>query len=184
MWQGTDRSSEQFINDCIVFAKEFDNVSSQSYTDDLSDYKNTVIIAGEGEGIARTKLIVGNEFIGRKRKEIFVDARDLQSEIEDEPFSDGSYEVLLTERAKSKQTVFQRVRAFETDVEYNSQFIYESDYFLGDNVTIRNDEIGILMHTRLVTVKEVYIKGSYELKIDFGSSTPTLFSKIKKVVKQ
>lgn len=182
VWRGIDRSSEQTVNDAVIFAKEFDNVVSQSFTDDMSDYRSTVVIAGEGEGAARTKLVVGDEFVGRKRREMFVDARDLQSDTEN--LSSSAYETLLRERGKSKQAEFQRVQAFETEIEFNSQFEYEVHYFLGDKVTIRNDEISILMHTRLITVTEKTNKSGYELNIDFGSSTPTLFSKIKKVVKQ
>lgn len=184
VWQGTDRSTEQNVRDAVIFSKEFDNILTQNYTDDKSDYKNTVIIAGEGEGIERTYLVVGDENSGRKRRELFVDARDLQSENEDATtMSPAAYEALLRERAKSKLAENERVQSFETEIEYNTQFVFKKDYFIGDKVTIRNDELSIAMHTRVITTKEKYNKDGYELGIEFGSNVPTLLSRIKKAVK-
>lgn len=183
VWRGTDRSTEQTIRDAVIFSKEFDNVLSQNYTDDKSDFKNTVIIAGEGEGTARTKLVVGDENTGRKRREMFVDARDLQSSSEETTMTPEEYENILIERAKNKQAEYVRVQSFETDIDYNSQFQYQLDYWTGDTVTLRNDEIGIAMHTRIVTTKERYSKNEYTLSTEFGSNVPTLLTKIKKAVK-
>lgn len=183
VWQGTDRSTEQSDHDAIIFAKEFDNVLSQNYTDDKSNFKNTVIIAGEGEGTTRTYLVVGDENSGRHRREMFVDARDLQSDNNDETtMTQAQYEALLRERAKSKQAENQRVQAYESDIEYNSQFKFGIDYFIGDKVTNRNDEIGIVLHTRVVTATETFNQDGYDLKTEFGSNVPTLLSKLKKAV--
>lgn len=184
VWRGTDRSTEQTIRDAVIFAKEFDNVLSQNYTDDKSDYRNTVIIAGEGEGTARTYLVVGNENKGRNRREMFVDARDLQSsEADQTKMSQSAYEALLIERAKNKQAEYDHVQSFETEIVYNSQFKFGIDYFMGDLITIRNDEINVALHTRIVTAKEKHSKKSYELSTEFGSNVPTLLNKIKKAVK-
>lgn len=185
VWKGIDRSTEQSINEPVIFSKEFDNVLAQNYVDDKSDYRNVCIIAGEGEGTARTYLVINDEISGRQRREMFVDARDLQSENEDETtMSSTQYEALLKERGKNKLAENERVRTFETDVDYGSQFVYGVDYQVGDNVTIRNDEIDIAMHTRVVTATEKYTKSGFELSTEFGSNIPTLLSKIKKVVKQ
>lgn len=184
VWKGTDRSTEQTIRDAVIFSKEFDNVLSQHYTDDKSEYRNTVIIAGEGEGTARTYLVVGNENKGRKRREMFVDARDLQSsEADQTKMSQTAYEALLIERAKNKQAEYERVQSFETDIVYDSQFTFGSDYFMGDLITIRNDEISVALHTHIVTTKEKYSPKGYELSTEFGSNVPTLLNKIKKAVK-
>lgn len=183
VWQGTDRSAEQTQRDPVIFSKEFDNVISQNYTDDKSNFRNTVIIAGEGEGVARTYLVVGDENSGRHRREMFVDARDLQSDNEDSTtMTQAQYQALLRERAKSKQAENVRVQAYDTNIEYDSQFKYGIDYFIGDKVTIRNDEINIALHTRVVTTTETYDIEGYDLKIEFGSNVPTLLSKIKKAV--
>lgn len=184
VWQGVDRSTEQAQRDAVVFSKEFDNVLSQNYVDDKSDYRNVCIIAGEGEGTARTYLVVNDSINGFNRREMFVDARDLQTENEDETtIPQAEYEAMLRERANTKLAETERVRTFETDVDYNSQFIYGADYYCGDKVTIKNDEIGAIIHTRIVTATEKYSKEGFELNIEFGSNVPSLIDRLKKAVK-
>ena len=199
IWQGTDRTTEQNIRDAVIFAKEFDNVLHQNYQDDKTLFRNTVYVAGAGEGSSRQIVTVNDAASGRHRRELYVDARDLQDTeqqtvvtINDDgeetettetvQMNPTQYRALLVERGESKKAEYERVQAFETGIDYNSQFKYGTDYINGDKVTIRNDEIGIVMHTRVVTTKETYKSGGYDLEIEFGSNVPTLFNTIKKKV--
>lgn len=182
VWQGTDRSAEQKERDPVIFSKEFENVLSRTFVDDKSNFKNVCVIAGEGEGESRTYLVVNDELYGLNRREMFVDARDLQSSVDEENIPQEQYESMLTERAKNKLAENERVRSFETKIDYNSQFIYGIDYFFGDRVTIRNDELGLVNHTRIVTVKEKYSKDGFDLSIEFGSNVPSFIDKLKKAV--
>ena len=199
VWQGVDRSTNQSVRDAVIFSKEFDNILTQNYVDDKTDYRNAVIVAGEGEDTARRMLTIGGANKGRKRRELFVDARDLQSttkqtvvEIDEEgnetettvdvQMSTAAYNQLLTERGNEKVAEFIRTQSFETNIDFNSQFKIFVDYTNGDKVTIRNDELGVAVHTRIVVLTEVWNKDGYELGIEFGSSVPTLISKIKKAV--
>lgn len=188
VYQGADRSEEQNINPHIIFSKEFDNVKKQSYVDDKSNYKSTAYVAGEGEGTERTVLKVNDNFSGFNRRELFIDARDLQSEYKDENgnqiiIPQDEYLAILQERGLNKLAEYQRIKTFESDVE-NSQYIFEKDYFLGDKVTVRNDDLGVVVHTRVVAVYEKYNRKGYELKIEFGTTIPTLIDKLKREVKR
>lgn len=199
IWQGTDRTTEQTQRDAVIFAKEFDNVLHQNYQDDKTLYRNTVYVAGAGEGSSRQIVTVNDAVSGRHRRELYVDARDLQDTeqqtvvtINDDgeetettetvQMNPTQYRALLVERGESKKAEYERVQAFETGIDYNSQFKYGFDYTNGDKVTIRNDEIGIVMHTRVVATKETYKSGGYDLEIEFGSNVPTLLDSIKKKV--
>lgn len=185
VWQGTDRTTEQTDRDAVIFAKEFDNILTQNYTDDKSDYKNVAFVVGESNDTGvQIQLLVNDEISGRQRREMFVDASGIKSKNEDETvMSSTEYEALLIEQGNTEIAENQRVQSFESDVDYNTQFIYNKHYFMGDKVTVRNDEIGIAMHTRVVTAKEKYDKSGYSLGTEFGSNVPTLLSKIKKAVK-
>lgn len=187
-YQGVDRSAQQNINSHVIFAKAFDNVAKQSYTNDKSSYKTTAYVAGEGEGVARKVVTIGDEHEGLNRRELFVDARDLQAKYED----DNGQEVILNEeqyietlrkRGKAKQAEYQHVRTFTSDIDLMTRFIFGRDYFIGDKVTIRNDELGVVMHTRVTTAKETFDRSGYDLKIDFGNAIPTLIDKLKREVK-
>lgn len=187
-WQGSDRSTEQVINTTVVFSKELDNIITQQYIRDDQNHKTTAIVAGEGEGIDRTRITINDELEGFERKELFVDARDLQSEYRDENDNERTltptqYRELLIERGNNKLTEYPQIRTFESEVDMYSQFEYGVDYFVGDKITIENEDIGIVMHTRIVSAVELYDKNSDDLKLDFGSDIPNLIDSIKRMVK-
>lgn len=177
IWQGTDRTIEQSDEESVIFSKAFDNVLNQNYVDDKSDYRNVAFIISGENGATKTQLTVNDNISGFQRREVFINASDLTGD--DETPTDA----ILNEKANGiLASDYERVRSFETDIDYNSQFVYLVDYWGGDKVSIRNDEINIIMHTRIITAKETYTKDGFELKIEFGSNVPTLMSKIKKAV--
>ncbi|MEQ6353934.1 siphovirus ReqiPepy6 Gp37-like family protein [Lysinibacillus sp. M3] len=186
-FKGVDRSSEQEANPHITFTKGFENIISQSYTDDKSNYKSTAYVAGEGEDIDRTIIEVGEAFSGFNRREVFFDARDLQSEYKEGDTTvtipQNEYIDLLKERGNNRKQDYQRIRTFESEANLYSQFKLNRDYFLGDVVTNRNDELGIMMHQRIVAVNEKMNREGYTLNLDYGTAIPTLLDKIKREVK-
>lgn len=188
VFQGADRSTEQTANPHIIFSKAFDNVLTQSYVDDMSNYKSTAYVAGEGEGDERTVLRLNDNLVGFNRREIFFDARDLQSNYKNEneeevTLSPTEYEKILTERGFNRLSEYPRIQTFKSDNDSSSQFVFGEDYFLGDKTTSRNDEVGLVMHARVVVVKENYNENGYSSQIEFGTAVPTIIDKIKKVIK-
>ncbi|MCY9547284.1 siphovirus ReqiPepy6 Gp37-like family protein [Lysinibacillus xylanilyticus] len=186
-YKGVNRSTEQPVNPHVIFAKEFENIISQSYTDDKSNFKSTAYVAGEGEDIDRTIIEVGKTFSGFDRREVFFDARDLQSEYKEDDTTitipQNEYIALLQERGNNRKQDYQRIRTFESEANLYSQFKLNVDYFLGDIVTNRNDELGIVMHQRIVAVNEKLNREGYTLNLEYGTAIPTLLDKIKREVK-
>lgn len=187
-WQGANRSTQQTVNPHVIFSKEFDNVLKQNYVHGLTDYKTTAIIAGEGEGIERQQVIANDELAGFNRRELYVDARDLQSQYTTEggnevTMNPSEYVTALKNRGIEKLAEYDAIETFESEIDMYSQFVYGSDYGLGDVVSVRNDELNKIMHPRItsaiLTVDESKVK---ELKVAFGSNIPTLVEKIKKKV--
>ena len=82
LYAGTDRSYEQTEENYVVFSPKFDNFNNSNYEEDNKPYKNVTLVAGEGEGTERTTLWVGSGS-GLNRKELYTDARDLQSKDEE-----------------------------------------------------------------------------------------------------
>lgn len=182
-YQGIDRSYLQDVNPRIVFAKAFDNVNLQSYYDDNSNFKNMAYAAGEGEGAARMVVPVNDSVEGLSRREIFVDARDLQSTYRNQNNEEitipaTEYRALLVSRGESKLSEHQRIQSFSSENEINAQYQFNRDYALGDRVSVRNDELNIIAHPRIVAAKETFTRNSYGLKTDFGTAIPTPLEKI------
>lgn len=181
---GTDRTTEQTMNDEVIFSKAFDNVIKQSYLDDMSNYRSTAYAIGADGTVVK----VNNQLSGFNRREIVVDLSSLQKTYKDEnsvdvTLTDAEYAALLNENGLNRLAEYQRIRTFESDIDLYSQFIFGQDYFLGDKVTTRNDELGLVTHSRVMTAKEVHDRDGYHLSLEFGTSIPTLIDKIKREVK-
>lgn len=187
-WQGVNRGTQQSANPHVIFSKEFDNVLKQNYVESDGDYKNTAIVAGEGEGVNRVYATVNNNFSGLERHELFVDARDIQKTYRNEndqeiTMTATEYQNVLLERGKNKIAEHTRIITFESEVDMYSQFEYGVDYDLGDKVSIVNDDLGIVMHTRVVSAVQSYKRQGESLEIAFGDNIPTLLDKLKRTVK-
>lgn len=74
LWKGTDRSAS------VVFSYEMDNLVGSDYIDDHSAIKNVAYVGGEGEGADRKVNSFGSA-VGVERREMFVDKRNLSSQI-------------------------------------------------------------------------------------------------------
>ena len=105
-----------------------------------------------------------------ERIETFVDCND---EDIDEITKAGN--VILKE--------LEELKTFEIDVRHNNTFIYEKDYDLGDIVTIQDKKLKVTMDSKIVEVKETYTPKTFDVKLTFGKSIPSLLTTIKRAVK-
>lgn len=189
VWQGVDRSEQQNINSHVVFSKEFDNVINQHFIDSDNEYKNVAIVAGEGEGIARKRVIVNDYLSGFERDEMFVDARDLQSEYYDENDQEITvppieYEAMLIERGKTKLAEHGKILTLDSEIDVDSSFVLGQDFNLGDIVSVKNTKLGLVLHTRITQVTETYSKEGHTVKAEIGSNIPTLIERLRKEVRE
>lgn len=189
VWQGADRSTEQSANPHVVFAKEFDNVLKQHYTVDAGDYKTTAIVLGEViEGQPQQVVTVKDEKTGFSRKELLVDSSKIKKTYKDAvgneiTLTDAEYRKLLEEAGNNSLFEYPIIKTFESDVDPDANFKFGIDYFMGDKVSIRNDDLGIILHTRVTSTIEKMTKQGYSLQLNFGSNIPTFIDKVKRAVK-
>lgn len=156
LYQGVDRSYRQNANKYVVFSPEFDNLISTDYTENKSKYCNVTLVAGEGEGPDRVTLEVGDTTSsGLNRRELFTDARDLSSVIEDEDeeeeeeevdpenpqggeqeeekhMSPKEYKNLLKNRGLEKLKEVEIEKTFDGQVDATQIYRYGRDFFMGD----------------------------------------------------
>lgn len=158
-YKGADRSYGQTDTDnpYVVFSAEFDNLISSIYTQDISQFKNVALVAGEGEGKARKKTIVG-EASGMDRYELYVDARDVSSN--EGEISETDYMAQLYGRGLEKLEAASLGETFEGEVDNTNMYIYGEDYFLGDIVAVKN-KYGITGNARVVEMIECWDENGY-----------------------
>ena len=159
LYKGVDRSYNQTENPYVVFSPEFENLLNSDYDYNAEGYKNVVLVAGEGEGLARKVKAVGSAS-GLNRYEMYSDARDASTnngEISDDEY----YEQLAEDGAKTlaENNV---VETFTGTVDYLTTFKYGEDYYMGDIVQVVN-EYGISSTPRIIETIEYEDENGYSL---------------------
>lgn len=179
LYSGTDRTIEQKTVPPVIFSVEYENILSSEYTLSTKDMRNVALVAGEGEGIARKSVTIG-ESSGKARKEYFVDARDLQSTNSDGmEIPQDEYLLMLTQRGNEKLADLRTSQSFDCSINTQGNILYNQDYFIGDLVTIRDSLLGIQLNARLTEVEHGFSSTGEELYMTFGFGPLTLIKKLK-----
>ncbi|MCM1007907.1 MAG: siphovirus ReqiPepy6 Gp37-like family protein [Ruminococcus flavefaciens] len=147
--QGADRSILQEENPHIIFSDRYTNLLSFTYSSDISAQQNFAYVLGKGEGEERkrTTYCDGDEPSFLERYEIYVDAKDMADEQqengESKPISESEYIELLKERGK--ENIILPLTASESQIAVQStQFRYNADYFVGDYVMVEHQRFGLI----------------------------------------
>lgn len=185
--KGADRTQDNDEgNDPVVFSTELEDILSSEYYGNIQDEKNVALVQGEDKGEARKSVLVGKvDAYGFDRKELYVDARDLQSEVfnadgTSTPLTPAQYLEVLTQRGNEKLSECEIIETFEAQIRQFGDIQYEFgvDYVKGDKVTVIDEQLGVIVSARITNVEEQYDE-EYNLVLTFGYSYPTLLQKVK-----
>lgn len=185
--KGADRTQDNDEgNDPVVFSTELEDILSSEYYGSIQDEKNVALVQGEDKGEARKSVLVGKvDAYGFDRKELYVDARDLQSEVfnadgTSTPLTPAQYLEVLTQRGNEKLSECEIIETFEAQIRQFGDIQYEFgvDYVKGDKVTVIDEQLGVIVSARITNVEEQYDE-EYNLVLTFGYSYPTLLQKVK-----
>ena len=169
LYMGEDRGYDQNSNPYVVFSPSYENIVNSDYVDSTEVMKNVALVAGEDSGQQRRTLIVGSGS-SLTRRELFVDARDIQSD------KVSDYNAALRQRGLQYLIENSRVVSFEGQVEATRMFVYGEDFFMGDIVQIVN-EYGIQGSARVVEfihnedVNGIQMYPTFEAVQDIDTST-------------
>lgn len=169
----------------VEFSKEYENLLNESYQNANFDERTTAIVLGEGDGSERKKVIVGDEFAGIERKELYVDARDLQQENDGVMMSDAEYREALRSRGRSKLAEHNKVFTFGGDIDLKSSlFRYKEDYDVGDRVTIKSSTLGLKKTAVLAGVEETWDEQGHHLTPIWEHESLNVLEMIKRDMKK
>jgi len=169
VYEGADRRFGS--NNPVVFCPDYDNIRTQSYSENDESYRNVAIVAGQGEGVNRVIMIVGDGS-GLERREVFIDARDI---------ADAEY---LPARGPQILTEYPLVQTFECDVLDRPECRYGTHWDLGDVVTVENKKWGVYMDVRVVEVAEEVSRQGTTISATFGTGKILLSDAVKRVTSQ
>lgn len=186
--EGEDRTQNNAVgNDPVVFSTELEDILASTYYTNSEDEKTMALVQGEDSGSARVSVSTGViDGVGFNRKELYIDARDLQSEVYDGSGASSSltpaqYQATLITRGDEKLAEHVITETFEATIRQfgDVQYVYGEDYQKGDKVTIIDEQLGISVSARITSVEEDF-DDEYELILTFGYAYPTLLEKVKR----
>lgn len=142
LYAGADRSYDQFTNPYVIFSPKFENVINTNYLESKKTLKTVTLVAGEGEGADRKTTTVAcssGAGTGLNRRELYTDARDVSSTVDNETLTDAEYKAQLSQRGLENLAENIATKSFEGKVETTRMYRYGEDFFLGDMVQIVNE---------------------------------------------
>lgn len=180
-----DRTSEQSTNAQLIFSDGLENLAAWNYSQDYDLYRNFAYVAGEavGKSVAssstvigerlilddatyslgkRTTETVGNNLKGINRYELYVDARNLQSEADDgTTISDPEYRDMLQQAGFEALDSTQIAYTFDAETVNGIVYNYPDDFELGDVATI--DTGTVKAEAVISAVTEIYDSTGYSV---------------------
>jgi len=156
-----------------VFSCEYENLTSQIYTQSVMDYANAALIGGEGDGASRVLVSIA-ETVGEARREVFVDAKDLRQE----DFGTG-YSAALLYRGQNRLSELSMAHSFDAEVNPHGNLRYKADFGLGQAVTVLSKKWGVTLAARITEIEESYDASGQTLNIVFGKGALSLLQKLK-----
>lgn len=160
---GTDRSLAQDVNPQVVFRRSYDNIEKEVYTYNDSNTKNCAYVAGQGEGAERQIRIVGNDYSGENRREILIDARDIEDPEQ------------LPARGETKLAEYVAEESFEVTALADE---YGKRWMMGDRVTVIGENSGVSLNAYITEVEENWDASGYNVIPTFGNPVQTLGQEI------
>jgi hypothetical protein len=157
-----------------VFSKEYENVIEQVFTHSLAEFANVALVGGEGEGSQRQFVTVGAG-AGIERREVWVDAKDLQSA----DFPTGYTDALIF-RGQSRLAELAPIQAFDSVVNQYGNLGYKSDFDIGSRVRAESVRWGVSITARITEIAETYDRDGLSLEVTFGKPLLTLAEKLQR----
>lgn len=169
------------LADKVVFSTNNENLLSEDYERDYTDYKNVAWVFGEGEGYERT-LVKVDQVDHVDIRNLYVDARDLRREVsEGVLLTEQEYEDLLYQRGIEKLAEHAPIFSLSGTIDAKSKlFELGVDYDVGDIVTIESEKFNIKTNLQITSIQETWDSTGYHIDPIFGKESPTIFEKLRR----
>lgn len=175
VYSGADRSTENTENNTpVVFCQDYDNLAQSSYIYDTSSARNAVLIGGAGEGLERFYAYLTSGASDLQLREMWLDAASINRTYtddndEEQPYSDAEYTAMLKQAGQKELANLPPVEQFTGVINfYAGNFVYGRDFFVGDLVTIQDNNINKYATVRITEATEVQDENGYTIEIVYA----------------
>ena len=119
------------------------------------------------------------------RREIYIDARDLQSDSDpDNPLTPEEYTALLTNRGREKLAENQLVKSFSAVIRtIDPTYTLGEDFQLGDTITVVDGRMGVTADAVVQGVERAVGEDGESMVLTLGYSQPTIYDVLRKAGK-
>lgn len=116
---------------------------------------------------------------GLSRRELWVDARDIQSGEGEGALSPEEYAQALEARGREKLAECQLVQSFTAQVRtQDPTFEYGRDYKLGDRITVSDRRLAVTVGAIVTAAEYTVSREGRGLSLTLGYSQPTVYEKL------
>lgn len=174
-YMGVDRSVNNTAGNApVIFSREYDNLTESNYLTDDTNYKNTALIGGEGEGTQRFySLIASSTESGLARRETFVDASAISKTYTDDDeqeheYTNAEYKAMLNAQGKQELAQMTKIESLSGTINVSfGQWQLDRDFFLGDIVTVQDKSIGKYGDVRIREITEIQDENGYSIEANY-----------------
>ena len=170
VWSGLNRTSEQMVNNPIVFSTQYYNLKNPNVLLDNSTYKSGCIVTvnkneNDEASVAYTRALLDLDQLHEDNAFL-----SLQSSLSVDDFDNSNdyYQALDNEGRLEKNTKWLRTMNIEFDASAGS-YEYMQDFDIGDVCDLEIYEIGISAEARLIGCYEVIKDNDWSLTLEFGT---------------
>ena len=121
---------------------------------------------------------------GLSRRELWVDARDLQSADEaGEALSPEEYKAALSTRGRERLAECPVAQSFSAvGRTTGAAFAYGKDFFLGDTITVRDERLGVTVDAVVAAAQHGVTGQGETLELTLGFPQPGIFERLSRKV--
>lgn len=137
VYSGSDRTSVQRTRPPVIFSPELDNLTNTTELNTIESSKNVAYVFSPSGFVVVYPKDVAPDIDGFDRRVLLVDANDITTG------TAAEINAALLQRGKEELSKNMAFKAFDGEININSQYVYEKDYYLGDLIEQRNiDDVG------------------------------------------
>ena len=134
IYMGSDRTTGQTTLPAVVFSPDFDNLRNTSKLQSSALYKNVAyVLSPVGHAVVYLPD-VDSSVAGFERRVLYIRADDIKDVVP----ADATAKMI--QRGKDELAKNRNVTALDGELAQNSNYIYGTDYNLGDLVELRDDD--------------------------------------------
>ncbi len=163
--KGINRSIMQNSLPPVILSLEYDNVLEQTFVESRLDMKNTALSGGPGDGSNQEVHWINDEFTGINRRETFISNKLLETK--EQIIENGQKALIETPE----------IQSLNGTINTNSSLKFGTDFFLGDYVTLKRNNLTLTKQVCEVT--ESFETGTHTVSCIFGKKSMDLIDKIK-----